>query len=154
MTANPTVLDILDAVIADRTNLSGRWIADGIAEYRRAPLQPQTGTQPAQADNPHAQPQKRQNDAGNGIIGASANGSGGVGNGSKRTAQRSKSRTARRTRNATQKVLDYLEDHPSDTALSTDTLLLKLAKARIKVGRSSVGKALGIARVNGHETGR
>ena len=59
----PTVLDILDAVIADRRNLSGQWIADGIAEYRRAPLQPQTGTQPAQADNPHAQPQKRQNDA-------------------------------------------------------------------------------------------
>ena len=137
----PSVLDILDAVIADRRNLSGQWITDGIAEYRRAPLQPQTG----------AQPQKRQNDAGNGIIGASANGSGGVGNGSKRTAQRPKSRTAKRTRNATQKVLDYLEDHPSDTALSTDTLLLKLAKARIKVGRSSVGKALGIARVNGQE---
>ena len=65
----PTVLDILDAVIADRRNLSGQWIADGIAEYRRAPLQPQTGTQPAQADNPHAQPQKRQNDAGNGARG-------------------------------------------------------------------------------------
>ena len=29
-----TVLDILDAVIADRPNLSGRWIADGIAAYR------------------------------------------------------------------------------------------------------------------------
>lgn len=65
----PTVLDILDAVIADRRNLSGQWIADGIAEYRRAPLQPQTGTQPAQADNPHAQPQKRQDDAGNGARG-------------------------------------------------------------------------------------
>ena len=35
MTANPSVLDILDAVIADRRNLSGQWIADGIAAYRQ-----------------------------------------------------------------------------------------------------------------------
>ena len=158
MTANPTVLDILDprtdalirAIIEGFTDVSGKFIAARYPPRDVAPQPPQLDsddTTPAQALQGHG-------DAGNGHHGASANGSGGGGNGSKRTARRTKSRTAKRTRNATQKVLDYLEDHPSDTSLSTDTLLLKLAKARIKVGRSSVGKALGIARVNGHETGR
>lgn len=149
--SQPTVLDILDAVIADRPNLSGQWIADGIAAYRRAPLQPQNGAQPVQADSSHTQTVERQFDAENATMRVSDNGSGGGRGKSQRTSKRTKARTAQRTRNATQKVLDYLEDHPSDTALSTDTLLLKLAKARIKVGRSSVGKALGIARVNGHD---
>lgn len=141
---------IIFCMITGRTNMSGHLIADGIAAYRRAPLQPQIGAQPVQADNSHAQPVERQFDAENATIRVSDNGSGGGRGKSQRTSKRTKARTAQRTRNATQKVLDYLEDHPSDTALSTDTLLLKLAKARIKVGRSSVGKALGIARVNGH----
>ena len=141
---------ILAAIVDGRTNLSGAWIADGIAAYRRprdvavqSPQPPIDGRTPAQSLH-------GQIDAGNGHRSASANVSGGGGNGSQRTSNRTKARTARRTRNATQKVLDYLSEHPSDTALSTDTLLLKLSKARIKVGRSSVGKALGIARINGH----
>ena len=154
MSANPSTLDILDAVIADRTNLSGAWIADGVAAYRRPRDVAVQSVQPPIDGRTPAQSLHGQIDAENGHRSASDNDSGGGGNGSKRTANRTKARTTRRTRNATQKVLDYLEDHPSDTSLSTDTLLLKLAKARIKVGRSSVGKALGIARVNGHKTGR
>ena len=154
MSANPSTDMILAAIVDGRTNLSGQWIADGVAAYRRPRDVAVQSVQPPIDDRTPAQSLHGQIDAGNGHHGASANGSGGGGNGSKRTANRTKARTARRTRNATQKVLDYLEDHPSDTSLSTDTLLLKLAKARIKVGRSSVGKALGIARVNGHKTGR
>lgn len=141
---------ILAAIVDGRTNLSGAWIADGVAAYRRPPDVAVQSPQPPIDDGTHAQSLQGHVDAGNGHHGASANGSGGGGNGSKRTANRTKARTTRRTRNATQKVLDYLSEHPSDTSLSTDTLLLKLSKARIKVGRSSVGKALGIARVNGH----
>ena len=141
---------ILAAIVDGRTNLSGRWIADGVAAYRRPRDVAVQSPQPPIDDTTPAQSLHGQIDAGNGHRSASANGSGGGGNGSQRTSNRTKARTARRTRNATQKVLDYLSEHPSDTALSTDTLLLKLSKARIKVGRSSVGKALGIARVNGH----
>ena len=141
---------ILAAIVDGRTNLSGAWIADGIAAYRRPRDVAVQSPQPPIDDTTPAQSLRGQIDAGNGHHSASANGSGGGSNGSQRTSNRTKSRTARRTRNATQKVLDYLTEHPSDTALSTDTLLLKLSKARIKVGRSSVGKALGIARVNGH----
>ena len=140
---------IIFAMITDRTNLSGHLIADGVAAYRRprdvavqSPQSPIDDTTPAQSLH-------GQIDAENGHRIASANVSGGGGNGSQRTSNRTKSRTAKRTRNATQKVLDYLTEHPSDTALSTDTLLLKLSKARIKVGRSSVGKALRIMRTNG-----
>lgn len=141
---------ILAAIVDGRTNLSGAWIADGIAAYRRPRDVAVQSVQPPIDDRTPAQSLHGQIDAGNGHRSASDNDSGGGGNGSQRTSNRTKARTARRTRNATQKVLDYLSEHPSDTSLSTDTLLLKLSKARIKVGRSSVGKALGIARVNGH----
>ncbi len=141
---------IIFAMITDRTNLSGHLIADGVAAYRRPRDVAVQSAQSPIDDTTPAQSLHGQIDVGNGHRSASDNDSGGGGNGSQRTSNRTKARTARRTRNATQKVLDYLSEHPSDTSLSTDTLLLKLSKARIKVGRSSVGKALGIARVNGH----
>ena len=134
---------ILAAIVDGRTNLSGAWIADGIAFYRHKPDVLVQSPQPPIDDRTPAIAQKPPQRAKKGHPGASANGSGGAGN--------KRNRTAKRTRNATHKVLDYLSEHPSDMALSTDTLCMKLNKLRIKVGRSSVGKALGIARVNGHE---
>jgi hypothetical protein len=56
----------------------------------------------------------------------------------------------KRTPKAVQIVLDYLMTHPADARLSTNVLTDKLkCDVRIKVGRSSVGKALGIVRANG-----
>lgn len=123
---------ILDAVLDDRTNLSGRWIAEGIAWYARPAAPRETVVRPI---------------TGQAGGGGSADGLRTAKASKPRTAQK---RTAKRTRNAVQKILDYLTEHPSDAILSTDTLYTKLNKqARLKVGRSSVGKALGIARVNG-----
>ena len=56
----------------------------------------------------------------------------------------------KRTPKAVQIVLDYLMTHPADARLSTNVLTDKLkCDVRIKVGRSSVGKALSIVRANG-----
>lgn len=56
----------------------------------------------------------------------------------------------KRNPKAVQIVLDYLMTHPADARLSTNALTDKLKyDVRIKVGRSSVGKALGVIRANG-----
>ena len=66
---DPRTDALIRAIIEGFTDVSGKFIAAHYPPRDVTPLQPQTGTQPAQADNPHAQPQKRQNDAGNGARG-------------------------------------------------------------------------------------
>jgi hypothetical protein len=49
-----------------------------------------------------------------------------------------------------QQVIDYLMSHPNDIGLTVAQLTDKLKyDVRIKVGHSSVGKALGVMRANG-----
>jgi len=166
---------IVDAVLDDRTNLSGRWIAEGIAWYSR-PAAPHSNERPIELLVPtgldpiaplvgwryegetawrspqvDVHPQTGEVGGGDSADGHRTS----VASKPKKprwTSERKKAAAAKRTRGAVQKVLDYLSEHPSDAILSTDTLYTKLNKqVRLKVGRSSVGKALGIARLNGRE---
>jgi len=66
---------------------------------------------------------------------------------SAKPVRRKPARKHKRTRGAVQKVLDHLVAYPSDKLLTVDELTDKLKfEVRVKVGRTSVGKALGIAR--------
>jgi len=66
---------------------------------------------------------------------------------SAKPVRRKPARKHKRARDPIPKVLAYLEANPSDKLLTVDELTDKLKfDKRMKVGRTSVGKALGIAR--------
>lgn len=155
---------ILAAIVDGRTNLSGAWIADGIAAYRRPRDVAVQSVQPPIDDTTPAQSLRGQIDAGNGHSAPQSdveqmqtdNGRGAKTPANKRRSfandKRGFSRPAKRkerTPSATQMVIEYLSAHADDLELSADTLLLKLVNKRMSVGRSSVAKALRIMRTNG-----
>jgi hypothetical protein len=82
-------------------------------------------------------------------VGEGVSDSGGVGSSAKRKASVS-AKPAKRNPKAVQQVIDYLMSHPNDIGLTVAQLTDKLKyDVRIKVGHSSVGKALGVMRANG-----
>jgi hypothetical protein len=82
-------------------------------------------------------------------VGEGVSDSGGVGSSAKRKASVS-AKPAKRNPKAVQQVIDYLMSHPNDIGLTVAQLTDKLKyDVRIKVGHSSVGKALGVMRSNG-----
>jgi hypothetical protein len=65
---------------------------------------------------------------------------------------KSSNRGAKRNPKAVQQVIDYLMRNPNDIGLKVAELTDKLKyDVRMKVGHSSVGKALGVMKANGQE---
>ena len=139
MSANPSTLDILDAVIADRPNLSGAWIADGIAAYRRPRDVAVQSVQPPIDDRTPAQSQKAPKRANKGQP-STASQSGGAVHPPNPSHPKAKKPY---TKDALKKALRWLDKHPSDCLLTVDDLYDKLQReTRLNIGRSTVGEAL------------
>ena len=137
--ANPSTLDILDAVIADRPNLSGRWIADGVAAYRRPRDVAVQSVQPPIDDRTPAQPQKAPKRANKGQP-STASKSGGAVHPPNPSHPKAKKPY---TKDALKKALRWLDKHPSDCLLTVDDLYDKMQReTRLNIGRSTVGEAL------------
>lgn len=82
-------------------------------------------------------------------VGEGVSDGGGVGSSAKR---KSSNRGAKRNPKAVQQVIDYLMRNPDDIALTVAQLTDKLRyDVRMKVGHSSVGKAIGIMKADGKE---
>lgn len=142
----PTALDILDAILSDRLNLSGAWITDGIAFYA-----PKRATDASDMETPadlpapilHANVAQTAHDPAYGAKHTlSDNGSGGgAADIHKRKSQKS---PHGRTKDAPAKAYRWLVDHPQDAELSATKLSDKIYKdtrKKLYIGHDSCAKA-------------
>ena len=130
---------ILAAIVDGRTNLSGAWIADGIAAYRRPRDVAVQSPQPPIDDTTPAQSQKAPKRANKGQP-STASKSGGAVHPPNPSHPKAKKPY---TKDALKKALRWLDKHPSDCLLTVDDLYDKMQReTRLNIGRSTVGEAL------------
>ena len=139
MSANPSTDMILAAIVDGRTNLSGAWIADGIAAYRRPRDVAVQSVHPQIDDTTPAPPQKSPKRANKGQP-STASKSGGAVHPPNPSHPKAKKPY---TKDALKKALRWLDKHPSDCLLTVDDLYDKLQReTRLNIGRSTIGEAL------------